>query len=122
MGMIDSITLTLVSRALDAASMRHAAHAQNIANANVDGARRVQVSFEDQMDAVRTSLLAGQPVNPGDVPTARVVQATDQDGARIQLDGEVAALSRNALHYQALVRALGRHISMLSLAVNDGRR
>jgi len=122
MNLIDPTTLMLVSRALDAAALRHVAHAQNIANANVEGARTVRVSFEEQMDNVRSALQAGQPVASRDVPVAQTFELDTTKDSHIHLDDEVAALSRNAMHYQTLVRALSRHMGLMSLAVNDGRR
>jgi flagellar basal-body rod protein FlgB len=122
MGLIDPTTLSLVSSALNAASLRHLAHAQNIANANVPGAKPMRVSFEEHLGTVRAALEAHQPLNASDVPAAQAYTVASRAGAHIELDSEVAALSSNSLQYQALVRALGKHIGMMSLAVSDGRR
>lgn len=121
MNLIDPTTLRLVERSLDAAALRHAAIAQNVANANVQGARRMQVAFEELLGAVRTDLLQGRAVAPADIPQATVSEATGSQEV-IELDKEMAAMSSNSLHYQALVRALNRHLGMLSMAVQDGRR
>ena len=121
MNLIDPTTLRLVERSLDAAALRHATIAQNVANANIPGARRMQVSFEELLSAVRTDLLQGRSVAPSDIPQATVTEASGSQEA-IELDKEMAAMSSNSLHYQALVRALNRHLGMLSMAVQDGKR
>jgi flagellar basal-body rod protein FlgB len=38
------------------------------------------------------------------------------------VDVEMLALSQNTVHYQALVRALGKHLSILGAAISEGRR
>ena len=43
------------------------------------------------------------------------------DGA-VRLDSEVAAMAQNGTHYQTLMKALNRHLSVLASAVNDGKR
>jgi len=35
---------------------------------------------------------------------------------------QVAAMAENSLRYQALLKGLSHHFSMMSLAVNDGKR
>jgi flagellar basal-body rod protein FlgB len=122
MNLIDPVTLALVSRAMDAASLRHAAHAQNIANANVPGAQRVRVSFEDQLAGLQSTIAAHQPVSPEDVPEPSVVPDLGAQNGRIDLDTELAEMSKNSMHYQALARVLSRHMSIMSLAVTDGKR
>ena len=122
MNLIDPVTLALVSHALDAATLRQAAHAQNIANANVPGAQRVRVSFEDQLTSLQSALAAHQSVLPDDVPEPNVVPDLSAQGGHIDLDTELAEMSKNSMHYQALARALSRHMSIMSLAVTDGKR
>jgi flagellar basal-body rod protein FlgB len=122
MNVIDPATLMLTQRALDAASLRHAAHAQNIANANVAGAQAVRVGFEEHLEGIRTSLESGKPLTVSDVESVRPSMDSLSGTARINLDSEMASLSRNSLHYQSLVRALERHLSILTLAVTDGKR
>lgn len=122
MNLIDPATLALVSKALDAASLRHAVHAHNIANANTQGFKPVQVQFEEHMAHVRDALLRGDQVEAGDVQGVAPTLTPAVYGTTVELDYEVAALSQNSLQYQALIKALDRQIGMMSLAVSDGRR
>lgn len=114
MNLIDPMTLQLASRALDAGALRHQAIAQNIANANVAGARATRVLFEELLGELPQASAAGSV----ELPQPQLV-TTD---APIALDEEMAALSSNSLHYQALLRALGRELSILSIAVQEGKR
>ena len=122
MQMIDPTTLTLVGKALDAATLRQAAHAQNIANANVAGYAPSSVRFEEQLATVRESLAGRQAVRQSELDFLLPSVTTASVGRKVELDMEVSALARNSLHYQALVKALDRELSLMSLAVSDGKR
>ena len=122
MNFVEPTTLALVSKALDAATARQVVHSHNIANANADGFAPTQVRFEEHMTHVRDALARGDRLTGADVSELDITFETLQAGNKVELDTEVAALARNALHYQALIKALDRELSMMSLAVSDGRR
>lgn len=118
MNFIDPATLQLVSRALDAGALRHQAIAQNIANANVAGAKATRVQFEELLGSIPADLAQGRGFKAEDVAAPRAV-ATD---SAVALDDEMVALSSNSLQYQALLKALSRQLSILSVAAQEGRR
>ena len=118
MNFIEPTTLTLVSRALDAASLRHQAIAMNIANAHSPGARPVLVTFEQALEPVREALASHARLNLQDVPRPHLSLGTGE----ISIDAEMARMSSNSLHYQALARGGGRELSILGLGVQEGRR
>jgi flagellar basal-body rod protein FlgB len=122
MSMIDPVTLALVKSALDAGAMRQVAHANNVANASTAGYQPFHVVFEERLDAVREAVHEGraQELNIADLPAAQL--QVDESARAVSLDQEVAALSQNALQYQALTKALSRHYALLGMAVTDGRR
>ncbi len=122
MNLIDPVTLALASRALDAASQRHAVHANNIANAHAEGFAPGRVSFEEHLSQLRDALDSGATLAPGDVAQLPITVETAAPGTPVEVENEVAALARNALHYQALLKAVDRQLGMVSLAVSDGRR
>lgn len=119
MNFIDPATLQLVQRALDAGALRHQAIAQNIANASVPGAKPLHVRFESLLGPVRADLADGRPLQMADIPSPSL--QTDP-AATIELDEQMAALSSNSLQYQALLKALSRELSILSIAAQEGRR
>lgn len=124
--LIDSTTSALLSLALAAASMRHQAIAHNIANANTPGYRPVGVSFEEHMAQARDAVAQGRPVSLSDLSSYRPVFAFAEEGAAgdqaVSLDMEVAKLSENTLHHQALLKALNRHFSIIGTAISEGKR
>ena len=120
---IDGNTTALLSLALDAAGMRQQAIAQNIANANTPAYQRLGVSFESRLAAARDS--EGRPALPSlaDLSNFRPAFEYVRGGdSGVALDMEVADLSENALHQHALLKALNKHLGLISLAINEGKR
>jgi len=118
MSLIDPVTLSLMKSALDASAMRQAAHATNIANAGTPGFQPFAVTFEENLGDVRAAIQDGTlaSLDARDLPAAHLVA---QPGAQpVQLDAEVAAMSANALHYQALAHVLSQQYALVSLAMS----
>jgi flagellar basal-body rod protein FlgB len=123
---IESLTTALVSTALDAASVRQQVIASNIANAGRADYVTQRVSFEATLAAAaqRTDGIDRREVDsPFDLRT-RIEPDRMADGSSrpIQLDQEVGALAQNSMHYQALVRGLSKYLSLMAIAVGDGKR
>jgi flagellar basal-body rod protein FlgB len=112
---IEALTLPALTTAMDAALIRQQVIANNIANANTQGFRPQQVSFDVAFDAAAAA--EGEPLSVQLQPQVGL----SVDGA-VRLDSEVAAMAQNGAHYQALLKALNRHLSVLSSAVSDGKR
>lgn len=123
---IEAVTRSALALALDAASLRQQAIAANVANANVVGYVPQRVSFEAQMVAVQRSMEQSGRIDAFALAQVRpsIEPAVDDAGVprQVQLDVEAADMARNAVHYQALVKGLSRHFSILSMAANDGRK
>jgi flagellar basal-body rod protein FlgB len=124
---LEAVTAAALSLALDAASLRQQAHALNIANASTEGYTPVRVSFEAQLEAARADLRVGGALGSDsleDVAPALEPVTPGPGGmpAKVQLDLEVAAMSHNAGHYHALLRAVSKHYSVLASAVRDGKK
>lgn len=125
--MIDPVTLSTLSAALDAASLRQQVGATNIANVNTAAYKPMRVQFEELMPGLATTLERGGRVNLRDLAAPRLTQLLGEApvpyGANaVSIDQEVAGLARNALHYQALVKSLSGQIALVETALSDGRR
>lgn len=112
---IEAVTLPALSAALDAAVMRQQVIANNIANANTEGFQAQRISFSMALDA------AGPAGGASLTPRLEPQVSLSADGA-VRLDSEVAAMAQNGAHYQALLKAMNRHLSVLASAVTDGKR
>jgi flagellar basal-body rod protein FlgB len=124
---LETGTIGAVSLALDAAALRHQALASNIANAATPGYQPLRVSFEEQLEAMRASLRAGR-LEPSLLATIQpklereALVEGSPGGTQVALDSQVAKISENAVHYQALLRALNKQFAILGAAINDGKR
>lgn len=125
--MLDPVTLSTLSAALDAASLRQQVGATNIANVNSVAYKPMRVQFEELMPGLSTAFERGGRMNLRDLAAPRV---THESGAApvpyganaVSIDQEVAGLARNALHYQALIKSLNGQIALVDTALSDGRR
>jgi flagellar basal-body rod protein FlgB len=123
--LIESPASALLSLALDAATLRQQAISHNIANAGQEGFRPVTVSFEGQLAGARDALSAGRAVMASDVanvaPALTLAEPGPGGNGAVSLDMQLAQLSENALHHQALLKALNRHYALLGIAINEGK-
>ena len=124
----DQVTKALMIKALDAATLRHQAIATNIANANSVGYQPLRVNFEEQLGFARAALAGGtsSELTPGDIAGVRAVleqePAPAAGNAAVMIDMEMVKLSQNTIQYQALLKGLAGRGSIISFAVNEGKR
>lgn len=122
--MLDPVTLSLVSQALDAASLRQRVIAENIANAETSGYVPQRVAFEEYLDSARSELRRSRRVQIAEVPQPRIVKedkkvSSPLGGASVRVDAEVAQLARNSVQYQALTKALSGQYALLDIAMGS---
>lgn len=122
----EATTTAMLSLALDAASWRQRVIAANLANADSEGYAPLRVSFEEQLEQARAELHERGRVDAttlADVrPQAEEAVASDGRPVQLQLDQQMAQLAENAVHFQALLQGLSRHLALLAMAAADGRR
>jgi flagellar basal-body rod protein FlgB len=120
---IDNNTVALLSLALDATTMRQQAIAQNIANVNTPGYQRVGVSFEEQLDQLKQAVRQGQAPSAASLAAFQpLLHTLGQAGDAVSLETEMAALSENTSHHQALLKVLNKQMALISTAINEGKR
>ncbi|RAN48433.1 flagellar basal body protein [Herbaspirillum rubrisubalbicans] len=123
---VETITTHALGLALDAASLRQQAIAANIANVGASGYVPLRVNFESQLEDARRTLASEGALDAhaldGVVP--RLEARADANGvvSPVRLDVEMADMAQNAIQYQALLRGLSKNFSILSLAIDDGRK
>jgi flagellar basal-body rod protein FlgB len=118
----EKVTVDLLKLALDASSLRQQALANNIANAGTPGYVPVRVNFETQLDALRRSLAGGEKLEAGQLRGVAPVLERAPAGSTVALDMEAAAMAENSTRYNALLKALNKHLSIMSTAINEGKR
>jgi flagellar basal-body rod protein FlgB len=118
-------TFKTLDLALGAAGKRQEVLANNIANVNTPGYKRLDVDFDgvlaqavDQARAGDSSAL--DALRPG-VSNDRSV-AVRADGSSVDIDQEMAHLAENNIRYNALVQLAQKRLEGLKYAISEGRR
>jgi flagellar basal-body rod protein FlgB len=114
--LFDTTQLAL-SKAMDGSQMRQQAIAQNIANADTPGYRRVDVDFES---ALRDALQTNTPAAINNVTFAEKTDASapvQADGNSVDISTESATEAMNGLDYEALTSVSATRISILQNAM-----
>lgn len=125
MDMLDSVTSTLLGKALDAAMLQHTVIANNIANVNTQGYRPYRVDFQRLLGDMQEDVDGSN----GD-PTAVIAHlqqmnldnyvSADEASGRVMLDKEMVSLTKNTIQYQALLTARAKLESIMKTAVKGG--
>jgi flagellar basal-body rod protein FlgB len=113
--LIDTTQLAL-ERAISGASMRQSVLANNLANAETPGFRRMDVDFHSAL---------AQAMSSGDQAAIESAQFTPQqesqtmraDGNGVDVDTESAAMAKNGLEYEALVSVARSRIEIFQTAM-----
>jgi len=108
---------SVLSRALDNAALQQAVHTSNIANASSEKYSRLQVVFDNELQAARLANFGTGDLTDA-LPTRPRVVST---GEAVKLDQEMALMAKDAVHYQALLGAYDRSMAMLRLATREGK-
>jgi flagellar basal-body rod protein FlgB len=104
----------LLSRMLDAATLRHQVISNNIANVNTPLYKRMEVTFEDELTKV-IGTPGAMKVQPKVVESTDVVERAD--GNTVDIDREMNSLGKNTLIYQAISQILSAQIGTLRSAI-----
>jgi flagellar basal-body rod protein FlgB len=123
----------VLKKTLDAQSTRQRAHAQNIANAETPGYRRVAVDFESQLQSVLGDNGAGamarsdpRHMNSNGAASLEDLQARvrieqpdgDETGVNgVNIDEEMAEMAETQLRYLAALELLKRRYTNLKAAI-----
>jgi flagellar basal-body rod protein FlgB len=113
-------TQNLLEGAMRGAAARQSALAQNLANANTPGYRRVDVDFHSVLRRAaeeRTVEAADAAAHATFAPAVDGAATMRLDGGTVDLDVEAANLSQNGLEYQALVSVARGRIAILESAI-----
>lgn len=130
----DDLTTEVLSAALRGLDARNTALANNIANAETPGYKRVDVNFESALaDAVENDRARlhrasegylpafsdqGRDVDTFDPSVGSVVTTTMRvDGSNVDPDNEMAQLSANALAHQTVVALLDQRFAQFRTAI-----
>ena len=121
---------------MDASMMRQDAISNNIANINTPGYKKQEVSFEDELaKALESKGFQGRVTNQKHVqigsgfagtvrPQVMTIDKTSMrnDGNNIDIDEEMANLSKNTIVYRTYSTALENELAKISQAISKAAR
>lgn len=100
--------------ALEGSSFRQRALAQNLANINTPGYRRVDVDFHAQLRSIMASTPPNKLASPNfQADRPRGDSPVRIDGNTVDVDQETSMIAENALEYQGYTSLLGLRRRML---------
>ena len=107
--------LNVLTQLLNASSLRHRVIAQNVANVNTPGYRRLEVAFEADLAKALASPGGAAHVKPQVV----VADGPERvDGNTVDIDREMSDLTKNALLYQAAAQIVTSRVGALRAAIS----
>ncbi|MEH7273614.1 flagellar basal body rod protein FlgB [Neobacillus vireti] len=118
----------IMSRALDASSLRQKSISNNIANVNTPNFKPTKVSFEELLQKEVKSKFIGNTTNAkhfqigetSRLPSPRLKQENtvfQNSGNGVDLDYEMTKLSENTIWYQSLTYGLNEEFNLLKTSI-----
>lgn len=135
----NSSNFNYLPRAMTAATIRQEVIADNVANVNTPNFRKSVVTFEDllareiygeesngklKMTRTHDKHLPPEPLKYHAEPTIDQDNTTIMrvDDNNVDIDIEMASLTKNQLYYNAVVTQFGGHVSRLKNAITSGQQ
>jgi flagellar basal-body rod protein FlgB len=114
-------TLQLISRDLDACTLRQAVYSANLANVNTPGYRPLEVQFETQLRAAAQAVDGEPPQEQMAVLDSVTPSIVPGPAASVEPDQQLALMAENAVQYDTLLNAYEKSMSLLRLAILEGK-
>lgn|SRR5690349_15089693 len=111
---LESVTATALSSALDGLALRQRAIADNIANINTPGYQAQRVQFEDEL---RAAVAGGSGAVEATVE--RSLEPTRLNGNNVNLDTETLSNIDTVLRFQFASQALGGQAASITKAIGQ---
>ena len=115
---------TLLEKMLDVSSVKHKVIANNIANVNTPGYKKMDVSFADQLEKA----LNESAMNKFDTLQPKIViskedtsETARNDGNNVDMDKEVSSLVKNTLTYSIYTQLLAKKYEGIKSAIEGSR-
>lgn len=114
----------LLEKMLDISSIKHKVIANNIANVNTPGYKKMDVSFADQLEKA----LNEGSVNKFNALQPKIViskedtsESVRNDGNNVDMDKEVSSLVKNTLSYNIYTQLLSKKFEGIKSAIENSR-
>lgn len=117
-------SINLLEKMLNVSATKHKVIANNIANINTPGYKKLEVSFAEQLEKV----IKDTSANKFDTFQPKIVVSKDDtngtvrnDGNNVDMDKEVSALMKNTLSYSVYTQLLAKKMELVKSAIENSR-
>lgn len=117
-------SINLLEKMLNVSATKHKVIANNIANINTPGYKKLEVSFAEQLEKVikDTSMDKFDAFQPKIVVSKEDTNGTVRnDGNNVDMDKEVSALMKNTLSYSVYTQLLAKKMELVKSAIENSR-
>lgn len=117
-------SINMLEKMLNVSATKHKVIANNIANINTPGYKKLEVSFAEQLEKV----IKDTSANKFDTFQPKIVVSKDDtngtvrnDGNNVDMDKEVSALMKNTLSYSVYTQLLAKKMELVKSAIENSR-
>jgi len=117
-------SINMLAKMLDVSAIKHKVIANNIANINTPGYKRMEVSFSDQLEKV----IKDTSTNKFDTLQPKIViaekgkdETVRNDGNNVDIDKEISSLMKNTLSYNIYSQLLAKKMELVKSAIENSR-
>jgi flagellar basal-body rod protein FlgB len=122
MSAINSLTLTMGSKSLDALWTRANVISDNIANADTPGYKEKGVTFESTLtEAMKNNTLTEDKLNNMQPEIVTIDSNADANGNSVDMESQMIDLTKNQLQYSYTRKAISDQLKMLRSAATEGK-
>ncbi len=117
-------SINLLEKMLDVSAIKHKVIANNIANINTPGYKKMEISFSDQLDkAIKdTSMNKFDTIQPKIIIAENDKNETIRnDGNNVDMDKEISALMKNTSSYNIYSQLLAKKMELVKSAIENSR-
>ncbi len=114
-------TTTLLNKMVDFTAFKHKVIANNIANVNTPGYKRLDVSFNKSME---NAINGGDSIRDLSVEVTKteeegVESAFRQDENTVNIDKEVSVMMQNSLSYNVYIELMSKKVALIKQAMRS---
>jgi flagellar basal-body rod protein FlgB len=121
--MFDS-SFDVLQKSLDMYLLRHSVIADNIANAETPFFKARQVNFEGELQKAiedKQNGIAGRDIASVQPSITEDIESeSGQDRNTVDMDREMAAMTKNDMKYSAASQAVGKKFALMRYAISEG--
>lgn len=122
MSSVNSLTLSMGSKSLDALWTRANVISDNIANADTPGYKEKVVTFENTLtEALKNNTLTEDKLKNMEPQIVAVDGIVDANGNSVDMESQMIDLTKNQLQYSYTRKAISDQLNMLRTAATEGR-